>query len=307
MSIKLEHLNYVYSQGTAYEKKALDDICLEIPDGEFVGIIGHTGSGKSTLIQHLNGLIRATSGELYYNGENIYREGYPMKELRNEVGLVFQYPEHQLFEIDVLTDVCFGPKNQGLSPEECKEQALLALRLVGLKEKYYGVSPFDLSGGQKRRVAIAGVLAMRPKVLVLDEPTAGLDPKGRDDILDQISFLHKERGITVILVSHSMEDIARYADRLIVMNKGRVMYHDEPKKVFEHYQELEKVGLAAPQVTYIMHDLAKRGISVRTDVTTVKEAADEIMLSIGYRMEKKNDTRHYDRTILSGKECDTQA
>ncbi len=307
MSIKLEHLNYVYSQGTAYEKKALDDICLEIPDGEFVGIIGHTGSGKSTLIQHLNGLIRATSGELFYNGENIYREGYPMKELRNEVGLVFQYPEHQLFEIDVLTDVCFGPKNQGLSPEECKEQALLALRLVGLKEKYYGVSPFDLSGGQKRRVAIAGVLAMRPKVLVLDEPTAGLDPKGRDDILDQISFLHKERGITVILVSHSMEDIARYADRLIVMNKGRVMYHDEPKKVFEHYQELEKVGLAAPQVTYIMHDLAKRGISVRTDVTTVKEAADEIMLSIGYRMEKKNDTRHYDRTILSGKECDTQA
>ena len=307
MSIKLEHLNYVYSQGTAYEKKALDDICLEIPDGEFVGIIGHTGSGKSTLIQHLNGLIRATSGELFYNGENIYREGYPMKELRNEVGLVFQYPEHQLFEIDVLTDVCFGPKNQGLSPEECKEQALLALRLVGLKEKYYGVSPFELSGGQKRRVAIAGVLAMRPKVLVLDEPTAGLDPKGRDDILDQISFLHKERGITVILVSHSMEDIARYADRLIVMNKGRVMYHDEPKKVFEHYQELEKVGLAAPQVTYIMHDLAKRGIPVRTDVTTVKEAADEIMLSIGYRMEKKNDTRHYDRTILSGKECDTQA
>ena len=307
MSIKLEHLNYVYSQGTAYEKKALDDICLEIPDGEFVGIIGHTGSGKSTLIQHLNGLIRATSGELFYNGENIYREGYPMKELRNEVGLVFQYPEHQLFEIDVLTDVCFGPKNQGLSPEECKEQALLALRLVGLKEKYYGVSPFDLSGGQKRRVAIAGVLAMRPKVLVLDEPTAGLDPKGRDDILDQISFLHKERGITVILVSHSMEDIARYADRLIVMNKGRVMYHDEPKKVFEHYQELEKVGLAAPQVTYIMHDLAKRGIPVRTDVTTVKEAADEIMLSIGYRMEKKNDTRHYDRTILSGKKCDTQA
>ena len=307
MSIKLEHLNYVYSQGTAYEKKALDDICLEIPDGEFVGIIGHTGSGKSTLIQHLNGLIRATSGELFYNGENIYREGYPMKELRNEVGLVFQYPEHQLFEIDVLTDVCFGPKNQGLSPEECKEQALLALRLVGLKEKYYGVSPFDLSGGQKRRVAIAGVLAMRPKVLVLDEPTAGLDPKGRDDILDQISFLHKERGITVILVSHSMEDIASYADRLIVMNKGRVMYHDEPKKVFEHYQELEKVGLVAPQVTYIMHDLAKRGIPVRTDVTTVKEAADEIMLSIGYRMEKKNDTRHYDRTILSGKECDTQA
>ena len=280
MSIKLEHLNYVYSQGTAYEKKALNDICLTIPHGEFIGVIGHTGSGKSTLIQHLNGLIRATSGELYYNGENLYREGYPMRELRNEVGLVFQYPEHQLFEIDVLTDVCFGPKNQGLSPEECKERALSALRLVGLKEKYYESSPFELSGGQKRRAAIAGVLAMRPKVLVLDEPTAGLDPKGRDDILDQIAFLHRETGMTVILVSHSMEDIARYVDRLIVMNKGTVMYYDEPKKVFEHYQELEKVGLAAPQVTYIMHDLAKNGIAVRTDVTTVSEAADEIMRAL---------------------------
>lgn len=281
MSIKLEHLNYIYSQGTAYEKQALRDICMEIPHGEFVGIIGHTGSGKSTLIQHLNGLIRATSGELYYNGENIYREGYSMRALRNEVGLVFQYPEHQLFEIDVMTDVCFGPKNQGLSGEQCKERALEALRLVGLKEKYYNVSPFELSGGQKRRVAIAGVLAMRPKVLVLDEPTAGLDPKGRDDILDQIAYLHKESDMTVILVSHSMEDIAKYADRLIVMNKGTVMYNDEPKKVFEHYQELEKVGLAAPQVTYIMHDLAGRGMPVRTDVTTVAEAADEILRAVG--------------------------
>ena len=280
MSIKLEHLNYVYSQGTAYEKKALNDICIEIPHGEFVGIIGHTGSGKSTLIQHLNGLIRATSGELYYNGENIYREGYSMRGLRNEVGLVFQYPEHQLFEIDVMTDVCFGPKNQGLTAEQCKERALEALRLVGLKEKYYNVSPFELSGGQKRRAAIAGVLAMRPKVLVLDEPTAGLDPKGRDDILDQIAYLHRESDITVILVSHSMEDVAKYADRLIVMNRGAVMYNDEPKRVFGHYQELEKVGLAAPQVTYIMHDLVKRGMSVRTDVTTVAEAADEIMRTL---------------------------
>ncbi|MGF0032556.1 energy-coupling factor transporter ATPase [Bariatricus sp. SGI.154] len=277
MSIKLEHLNYVYSQGTAYEKKALKDICLEIPHGEFVGIIGHTGSGKSTLIQHLNGLIKATSGALYYNGENIYEEGYHMRELRNQVGLVFQYPEHQLFEIDVMTDVCFGPKNQGLSPEECKQRALEALQLVGLKEKYYQSSPFELSGGQKRRVAIAGVLAMRPKVLVLDEPTAGLDPKGRDDILDQIAYLHRQSDMTVILVSHSMEDIARYADRIIVMNKGTVMYNDAPKKVFEHYQELEKVGLAAPQVTYIMHDLAKRGMPAKTGVTTVEEAADEIM------------------------------
>lgn len=277
MSMKLEHLNYIYSAGTAYEKHALKDICLEIPHGEFVGIIGHTGSGKSTLIQHLNGLLKATDGALYYNGENIYSQGYPMKELRNQVGLVFQYPEHQLFEVDVMSDVCFGPKNQGLSKEECEERALEALKLVGLKEKYYRSSPFELSGGQKRRVAIAGVLAMHPKVLVLDEPTAGLDPKGRDDILDQIAFLHRQSDMTVILVSHSMEDIARYADRIIVMNKGRVMYNDSPSNVFEHYQELEKVGLAAPQVTYIMHDLRARGLAVRTNVTTVGEAAEEIM------------------------------
>lgn len=280
MSIKLEHLNYIYSAGTAYEKHALKDINLEIPHGEFVGIIGHTGSGKSTLIQHLNGLIKATSGALYYNGENIYEEGYNMRMLRNQVGLVFQYPEHQLFEIDVMTDVCFGPKNQGLKPDECKERALEALRLVGLKEKYYTSSPFELSGGQKRRVAIAGVLAMKPKVLVLDEPTAGLDPKGRDDILDQIAYLHKESDITVILVSHSMEDIARYADRIIVMNKGEVMYNDKPSEVFKHYQELEKVGLAAPQVTYIMHDLKEKGFSVNTEVTTVEEAAREIMAAL---------------------------
>lgn len=280
MSIKLEHLNYVYSAGTAYEKHALKDINIEIPHGEFVGIIGHTGSGKSTLIQHLNGLIKATSGALYYNGENIYEEGYNMRALRNQVGLVFQYPEHQLFEVDVMTDVCFGPKNQGLSKEECKERALEALRLTGLKEKYYTSSPFELSGGQKRRVAIAGVLAMKPKVLVLDEPTAGLDPKGRDDILDQIAFLHKETDMTVILVSHSMEDIARYADRIIVMNKGEVMYNDEPAKVFAHYKELEKVGLAAPQVTYIMHDLKEKGFPVNTEVTTVEEAVGEIMAAL---------------------------
>lgn len=277
MSIKLDHINYIYSEGTAYKKHALKDICLEIPHGEFVGIIGHTGSGKSTLIQHLNGLLKATSGALYYNGENIYADGYNMRELRNQVGLVFQYPEHQLFEVDVLSDVCFGPKNQGLKPDECKERALEALKLVGLKEKYYKTSPFELSGGQKRRAAIAGVLAMRPKVLVLDEPTAGLDPKGRDDILDQIAYLHKQSDMTVILVSHSMEDIARYADRIIVMDHGQVVYNDEPKKVFAHYKELEKMGLAAPQVTYIMHDLKESGLDVRTDVTTVEEAADEIM------------------------------
>lgn len=280
MSIKIEHLNYIYSPGTAYEKQALYDVNLELPHGEFIGVIGHTGSGKSTLIQHLNGLVKATSGALYYEGKNIYEEGYPMKELRNNVGLVFQYPEHQLFEVDVLTDVCFGPKNQGFSPEECEKKALDALKLVGLKEKYYRSSPFELSGGQKRRVAIAGVLAMEPKVLVLDEPTAGLDPKGRDEILDQIAYLHKQRDLTVVLVSHSMEDIARYADRLIVMNEGHVMFNDEPKKVFSHYKELEAVGLAAPQVTYIMHELKEKGLDVDAEATTVEEAADAIMKAL---------------------------
>lgn len=280
MSIALEHVNYVYSPGTAYEKQALKDVSFEIGQGQFVGIIGHTGSGKSTLIQHLNGLLKASSGALYFNGRNVYEEGYPMKELRSQVGLVFQYPEYQLFEADVMTDVCFGPKNQGLSPEECKERAMEALKLVGLKEKYYQSSPFELSGGQKRRAAIAGVLAMRPKVLVLDEPTAGLDPKGRDEILGQIASLHKASGLTVILVSHSMEDIARYADRIIVMDHGKVRYNDTPKHVFTHYMELEKMGLAAPQVTYIMHDLREHGLSVTTDVTTVEEAADQIMQAL---------------------------
>ena len=278
--LKLEHIEYVYSSGTAYEKRALKDINLDIYEGEFVGVIGHTGAGKSTRIQQLNGLMKATSGALYYNGENIYDEKYNLRQLRNNVGLVFQYPEHQLFEIDVLTDVCFGPKNQGLTEEECKKRAIEALELVGLSEKYYDTSPFDLSGGQKRRVAIAGVLAMRPKVLVLDEPTAGLDPKGRDEILDQIAYLQKERNLTVILVSHSMEDIAKYVDRIVVMNKGRKMYDGEPKEVFAHYKELEKVGLAAPQVTYIMHALYEKGMHVNTEVTTIEEAVDEIMKEI---------------------------
>ena len=280
MSIKLENLNFVYGQGTVYEKQALTDISLEIPSGRFVGIIGHTGSGKSTLIQHFNGLIRATSGALYFNGENIYADGYNMKKLREKVGLVFQYPEYQLFETDVLIDVCFGPKNQGLSPEECERRATEALELVGFPEKYYRKSPFDLSGGQKRRAAIAGVLAMKPEVLVLDEPTAGLDPMGRDQILDQISYLHRQTGITVILVSHSMEDIAKYVQQIIVMNKGEKLFDGTPKEVFSHYKELEEIGLAAPQVTYVMHALADRGIPVDTNVTTVSEAADEIMRRI---------------------------
>ena len=280
MSIRLEHINYVYSPGTAYEKQALKDISLEIRQGEFVGIIGHTGSGKSTLIQHFNGLIKAGSGALYFDGKNIYDEGYNMKELRNQVGLVFQYPEHQLFEVDALSDVCFGPKNQGLAKEVCEERAKEALELVGFPEEYYHQSPFELSGGQKRRAAIAGVLAMRPSVLVLDEPTAGLDPKGRDDILDQIDYLHKNTNMTVILVSHSMEDIARYVGRIIVMNEGAKMFDGKPKDVFAHYRDLEEVGLAAPQVTYIMHALKAKGMNVRTDATTVDEAAEEIMRSI---------------------------
>ena len=277
MSIKLEHINYIYSEGTAYRKHALKDVSLEIPHGQFVGVIGHTGSGKSTLIQHLNGLIKATDGAFYFNGDNVYAEGYNMKELRSQVGLVFQYPEHQLFEVDVLTDVCFGPKNQGFSKEECEKRAKEAFESVGFPEKYYKQSPFDLSGGQKRRVAIAGVLAMRPKVLVLDEPTAGLDPKGRDEILDQIAKLHRESDMTVILVSHSMEDIAKYVERIIVMNKGSKMYDGTPKEVFGHYKELEAVGLAAPQVTYIMHALKEKGFNVDETATTVDEAAEEIM------------------------------
>ena len=279
--IILDKINYTYSDGTAYEIQALKDVNLQIHQGEFIGIIGHTGSGKSTLTQLLNGLLRASSGSIYVDGQDIYDEGYDMKALRSKVGLVFQYPDHQLFETTCFEDVCFGPKNQGLSQQECEARALEALKLVGLKEKYYKSSPFELSGGQKRRVAIAGVLAMRPKVLVLDEPTAGLDPKGRDEILDQIAYLHKESDLTVILVSHSMEDIARYADRLIVMNSGEVMYNDTPKNVFAHYQELEKVGLAAPQVTYIMHDLKMKGFPVGVTATTVGEAADEIMHALG--------------------------
>ena len=275
--LKLDHINYLYSPGNVYERHALKDINLEIYEGEFLGIIGHTGSGKSTLIQHLNGLIKATDGALYYQGENIYGEKYNLRELRNHVGLVFQYPEHQLFEVDVMSDVFFGPKNQGLSEEECKERALEALQLVGLPEKYYESSPFDLSGGQKRRVAIAGVLAMKPKVLVLDEPTAGLDPKGRDEILDQIAYLQKEGKLTVILVSHSMEDIAKYVDRIVVMNKGSKMYEGRPKEIFSHYKELEEVGLAAPQVTYMMHALQEIGLPVDTGATTVAEAVDTIV------------------------------
>ena len=281
MSLKLEHVTYTYNPGNVYETHALKDVNLEIPSGEFLGIIGHTGSGKSTLIQHFNGLMRPTVGTVYYKDENIWQEGYSLKHLRSQVGLVFQYPEHQLFEADVLSDVCFGPKNLGLSGEEAKERAIAALRQAGLKEKYYTSSPFDLSGGQKRRVAIAGVLAMNPQVLILDEPTAGLDPKGRDEILDQIAYLHEERKITVILVSHSMEDIARYVERILVMNKGEKAFDGTPREVFAKYKELEAIGLAAPQITYIMHDLYDAGLKVDTQAITIEEAKESILSVLG--------------------------
>ncbi|MCI8598561.1 MAG: energy-coupling factor transporter ATPase [Lachnospiraceae bacterium] len=284
MSIKLEHVNYIYSPETAYEIHALRDVNLEIGQGEFIGLIGHTGSGKSTLVQHLNGLVKATDGHVYFHGEDIYAHGYDMKRLRSRVGLVFQYPEHQLFEVDVLSDVCFGPKNQGLSREEAEERAKEALQMVGLSEEFYKQSPFELSGGQKRRAAIAGVLAMEPEVLILDEPTAGLDPKGRDEILDQISALHREKKITIVLVSHSMEDVAKYVGRIVVMNQGEVMYDDTPREVFRHYKELEEVGLAAPQVTYMMHALKEKGFAVDEDATTIEEARDTILKSLRGRL-----------------------
>ena len=281
MSIKTVNLCHVYGQGTALEQYALKDVNLEIGDGQFIGLIGHTGSGKSTLIQHFNGLLKATSGDLLYNGESIYAPGYDMKQLRSRVGLVFQYPEHQLFEVDVFSDVCFGPRNQGLPEEEVKERAREALALVGMDESFYEQSPFELSGGQKRRVAIAGVLAMHPEVLILDEPTAGLDPRGRDEILGQIEKLHRERGMTIILVSHSMEDVARYADRLIVMNHGEKIFDDTPRNVFRHYRELEAIGLAAPQVTYIVQALRREGILIDDSLITVEEARDAILQLVG--------------------------
>jgi hypothetical protein len=279
MLLIADHISYIYSPGTAYEKKALDDVSLTINKGEFIGIIGHTGSGKSTLIQHFNGLEKATSGTIYFDGQDIYDKDFNMKSLRSRVGLVFQYPEHQLFETTVLEDVKFGPKNLGLSKVEVDLRAFEAIKQVGLSEKCYDDSPFELSGGQKRRVAIAGVLAMKPEILILDEPTAGLDPRGRDEILDQIAKLHKE-GLTVILVSHSMEDVAKYADRIIAMNSGKVAFDGTPKEVFRHYKELERMGLSAPQITYVMQAMKELGLDVDTDVSTVEEAKEEILKAL---------------------------
>ena len=281
MSIKLENVSYVYEKGTSTEYAALKNVDLEIEKGEFVAIIGHTGSGKSTLIQHFNGLEKCTEGTVYFDGKDISEKDFDLKQLRRRVGLVFQYPEHQLFEETVISDVCFGPSNQGLKKEECIKKAKAALELVGVSKELYEKSPFELSGGQKRRVAIAGVLAMEPDIIILDEPTAGLDPKGRDKILKCIKDLHDKKGIGVILVSHSMEDVANYAERIIVMNKGKVMYDDSPHKVFSHYKELEKMGLAAPQITYIMHIFKEKGFNVDEDIINLEEAKESILKSIG--------------------------
>ncbi|MCT4544393.1 MAG: energy-coupling factor transporter ATPase [Vallitalea sp.] len=277
MSIKINNLSYIYSPNTPFQKKAVDNVSLEINNGEFLGIIGHTGSGKSTLIQHFNGLLSPTAGNILVNNIDIHKKQKPLKEIRQKVGLVFQYPEHQLFEMTVYKDVAFGPTNIGLSQDEIDLRVKEALNIVGLSEDIYEKSPFELSGGQKRRVAIAGVLAMKPEVLILDEPTAGLDPKGRDEILDEISKLHKELAITVILVSHSMEDVGKYVERIIVMDKGQIKYDDEPKKVFYHIKELESMGLGVPQVTYLMNELNKRGFNISRQVTTIDEAYNEIM------------------------------
>ena len=281
MSIILDKVNYIYGEGSGFVKHALKDVSLAVDKNEFIGLIGHTGSGKSTLTQIFNGLLRATSGDVYFNGDNIYDKDYDMKKLRSKVGLVFQYPEHQLFFTFVFKDVCFGPKNLGLDKRECELRAFEALELVGMDKELFYNSPFELSGGQKRRAAIAGVIAMKPEVLILDEPTAGLDPQGRDEILDMVKAMHEQTQMTVILVSHSMEDVAKYVGRILVMNDGRLMYDDVPREVFAHYRELEKIGLAAPQVTYIMHALKERGMDVDTDAITIEEGFKSICKAFG--------------------------
>ncbi|MDF2513502.1 MAG: ecfA1 [Herbinix sp.] len=282
MQIIFDKVNYIYSGGTAFARHAIKDISFSINKGEFIGLIGHTGSGKSTLIQHMNGLIKATNGHIYFNGQDIYEKNYDLRKLRSKVGLVFQYPEHQLFETTVFKDVVFGPTNLGLDKLECELRAYEALKMVGIGDDLLDASPFELSGGQKRRVAIAGVLAMKPEVLILDEPTAGLDPRGRDDILEKIAELHRDSGLTIILVTHSMEDIANYADRLFVMNRGELVMQDTAKVVFSHYKELEQMHLAAPQVTYVMNVLKDKGYRVNTDATTIDEAKEEILKLLQY-------------------------
>lgn len=277
MKLIVDHLTYEYNKDTTLAVKALDDVSLVIGQGEMIGLIGHTGSGKSTLVQHLNALLTPDSGTIYFDGEDVFEKDYDRKKLRSKVGLVFQYPEHQLFEETVFQEVCFGPKNMGVSRKQSELSAYAALKQAGVPDECFYQSPFDLSGGQKRRVAIASVLAMKPEILVLDEPTAGLDPKGRYEILTQIRKLKEENNVTVILVSHSMEDVAEYVDRIVVIDHGKIQYDDKPRQVFAHFRELEAMGLAAPQVTYLMHELKEHGIDVDTDVTTIEEAKKELL------------------------------
>ena len=283
MKLIADHLVYEYNKGTNQTVRALDDVSFVIHPGEFIGLIGHTGSGKSTLVQHLNALLRPDGGTIYYDGADVFEKGYDRRALRGKVGLVFQYPEHQLFEETVFKEVCFGPINMGLETKEVEMTAYAAIKRVGLPDECIDQSPFDLSGGQKRRVAIASVLAMKPEILVLDEPTAGLDPKGRDELLSMITELREREGITIVLVSHSMEDVAEYVDRIIVMDRGKILYDDVPKAVFAHAKELEEIGLSAPQVTYILQDLKKAGLEVDTTGITLAEAKETILEALHWK------------------------
>ncbi len=281
MEIRVENINYIYGQGTVFERRAIKDMSFQIHPSEFIAVIGHTGSGKSTLLQHLNGLIRATSGHIYCDEQDIYDKKYDMKSLRSKVGLVFQYPEDQLFENDIYSDVTFGPKNMGIVEPELYERAKRALDIVGIDESLFYKSPLELSGGQKRRVAIAGVLAMQPDILILDEPTAGLDPKGRREILERISSLHKENGTTVIMASHSMDDVAEYATRVMVIDDGALVYDDTPQRVFAHSTELVSMGLDIPQMTHLADRLRSVGMNIPEGILTVDEAASEILRELG--------------------------
>ncbi|MEG0773126.1 energy-coupling factor transporter ATPase [Clostridium sp.] len=281
MSIKIENLTHVYMEKTPFEKTALDNINVEINDGDFLALIGHTGSGKSTLIQHMNGLLKPNKGKIIVDGVDITAAGVKLSEIRKKVGLVFQYAEHQLFEETIEKDIAFGPRNLGLNESEIRERVIRAMNIVGLDyEEYRNKSPFELSGGQKRRVAIAGVVAMEPKVLILDEPTAGLDPKGRDEILGQISSLHKAYNMTIILVSHSMEDVAKVANRILVMENGQCILDGPPQKIFKEISTLESVGLAVPQVTYLIRELNKKGFNLSDDIFTLEQAKQEILRTL---------------------------
>ncbi len=292
MSIILDHVSYIYEKGTPQEHYALKDINLVIPKGEFIGVIGHTGSGKSTMMQMLNGLIAPTEGMVLFRGQDISDRDFDKKYLRSKVGMVFQYPEYQLFESTVFKDVCFGPGNLGLDQKTVELRAFSALHQMQFPDELFYQSPFDLSGGQKRRAAIAGVLAMDPDFLILDEPTAGLDPKGRDEILELIAGLQKEQGKTILLVSHSMDDVANYVNRILVLNEGKLVLDAQPAEAFSYYKELEKIGLAAPQVTYIMNELQEKGIPVRAGATTLREAKQEILRVFSDNRAKEREPIH---------------